>query len=104
MPDRAKPYGQPGTRLPPPLIRIFFEVNDELLVRLGTAMKAHDVAAALQAAHAIKGAGLFAGFGSVAEPALELELSLRARRWDQAEAVILFLERQLRSQKTKPFG
>jgi HPt (histidine-containing phosphotransfer) domain-containing protein len=104
MPDRAKPYGQPGTRLPPPLVRMFFEVNDKLMARLLAAMKAGDLATALQAAHAIKGAGLFGGFGFVAESALALELSLHARHWDQARAAMRFLERQLCRKKTKTFG
>ena len=88
--------GAPGS-----LGRIFFDTNNQLMGRLIAAMNTGDVDTAIRAAHAMKGAGLFAGFLALADAAAEAEASLRTARFDRAKSAILRAKRLLRSSRAR---
>jgi HPt (histidine-containing phosphotransfer) domain-containing protein len=59
-----------------------------LVATLIAALRAGDLETAIGNAHAIKGAGLLAGFSALAEAAAEVETSLLSARFDHAGAAI----------------
>jgi HPt (histidine-containing phosphotransfer) domain-containing protein len=86
------PSTRSGTCRPPhptgPLRQLFYESNNELVATLIAALRAGDLETAIRNAHAIKGAGLLAGFPALAEAAAEVETSLQSARFDHAGAAI----------------
>jgi HPt (histidine-containing phosphotransfer) domain-containing protein len=71
-----------------PLRQLFYESNAALLADLVAAHRAGDLQSAVDCAHAIKGAGLFAGFSALAEAAGEIEASLLDAHFDHADRAI----------------
>ena len=79
----------------PSLRQLFFDSNKVLIAELSAALCAGDLKTALDNAHAIKGAGLLAGFSALAEAAGEVETSLLSARFDRAGAAVLRTRRLL---------